>query len=139
MPEDDYAVQRVITAYSLLTGRGDWEPVLALFTEDAVWEIPHLSLRFAGREAIRDALARLAADFDYVLQHNAPALIEVTGDTATARSGIREAGKLKGRDQAFEFFGIYADSLARTADGWKFTARVFEGVGTQYGLLAPAG
>lgn len=130
MPEDDYAVQRVITAYSLLTGRGDWEPVLALFTEDAVWEIPHLGLSFAGLEAIRGALAMLSADLEFVLQHNAPALIEVNGDTATARSGIREAGKLKGKDESVEYFGIYADTLVRTAEGWKFSRRVFEGIGT---------
>jgi ketosteroid isomerase-like protein len=137
MPEDDYAVQRVITAYSLLTGRGDWEPVLALFTEDAVWEIPHLGLSLEGLDAIRGALAMLSADLEFVLQHNAPALIEITGDTATARSGIREAGKLKGRDESVEYFGIYADTLVRTAAGWKFKRRVFEGVGTLNFVLAP--
>lgn len=130
MPEDHYQVQRVITAYSLLTGRGDWVPVLALFTPDAVWEIPHLGLVFAGRAAIVEALAALSADLEWVLQLNAPALIEVTGDEATARSGIREAGKFKDRDESVEYFGIYADRLVRTAEGWKFARRVFEGVGT---------
>lgn len=130
MPEDHYQVQRVITAYSLLTGRGDWAPVLALFTPDAVWEIPHLGLVFAGRAAIAEALAALSADLEWVLQLNAPALIEVTGDEATARSGIREAGKFKDRDESVEYFGIYADRLVRTAEGWKFARRVFEGVGT---------
>lgn len=138
MPEDDYAVQRVINAYAQLTGRGDWEPVVALFLPDATWEIPHLDLRFEGVEAIRGALAMLAGDLEYVLQLNSPALIEVTGDTATARSGIREAGKRKGKDEGFEFLGIYADTLKRTADGWKFKRRVFEGIGTQYWPLSPA-
>ena len=138
MPEDDYAVQRVITSYSLLTGRGDWEPVLALFTPDASWEVPHLGLKFEGLEAIHGALAMLSADLEFVLQHNAPALIEVTGDTATARSGIREAGKLRGRDESVEYFGIYADTLVRTADGWKFKRRVFEEVGTVNFVLAAA-
>ncbi|MCW1430023.1 nuclear transport factor 2 family protein [Novosphingobium sp. JCM 18896] len=139
MPEDDYQVQRVITAYSLLTGRGDWDPVLALFTEDGVWEIPHLGLRFAGHDAIRAALAQLSADLEWVLQHNAPALIEVNGDTATARSGIREVGKLKGRDESVEYCGIYADTLVRTSDGWKFARRVFEAVGTIKAALVPGG
>lgn len=140
MPEDRYPedhclqdyweVQRVISAYALLTGRGDWEPVLALFTEDGTWEIPHLGLAFAGREAIRGALAMLSADLEFVLQHNAPALIEVAGDVATARSGIREVGKYKGRDASVEYLGIYADTLVRTAAGWKFARRVFEGIGT---------
>ena len=139
MPEDDYAVQQVITAYSLLTGRGDWDPVLALFTEDGVWEIPHLGLRFAGQAAIRVALDQLSADLEWVFQHNAPALIAIDGDSATARSGIREVGKVKGRDESVEYCGIYADTLVRTPAGWKFAQRVFEGVGSISARLAPAG
>lgn len=50
---DHYAVQRVITAYSLLTGRGDWEPVLALFTPEATWEIP--TSRCASKAGRRSA------------------------------------------------------------------------------------
>jgi ketosteroid isomerase-like protein len=140
---DEWAVQQVITRYSQLTGRGDWDPVIALFLPDATWEIPHLNLVFTGAEAIRGALAGLAADFAYVLQLNAPALIAVAGDRATARSAIREAGRLKSRpgaeDRGFEFLGIYADELARTPAGWKFRTRVFEHVGTQHWPLVPAG
>ena len=139
MPEDDYAVQRVISAYALLTGRGDWDPVLALFTPDAVWKTPHLGLSFAGLDAIRGALAMLSEPLEFVLQHNAPALIEIDGDRATARSGIREGGKLKGKDESVEYLGIYHDSLFRTAEGWKFTQRVFEGIGTLTFPQVPAG
>jgi ketosteroid isomerase-like protein len=142
MPEinvaDHLAVQRVISAYAMLTGRGDWAPVLALFTPDAVWEIPHLGLSFAGLDAIHGALGMLSADLEFVLQHNAPAVIDLAGDTATARSGIREGGKLKGRDESVDYYGIYADTLVRTAEGWKFSKRVFEGIGTLNFPLAPA-
>ena len=72
----------------------------------------------------------LSAPLEFVLQHNAPAVIEVRGDMATARSGIREGGKLKDRDESVEYLGIYADTLLRTPAGWKFTRRVFEGIGT---------
>lgn len=130
MPEDDYAVQCTINAYAQLTGRGNWDPVLALYTEDGVWEIPHLDLRFEGQAALREALALLSADLEFVLQMNAPALIAVDGDDATARSCIREAGKLKGRAESVEYFGIYQDTLVRTAAGWKFRKRVFEHLGT---------
>src|SRR5579862_8604170 len=99
MLEDEWAVQRVINAYAQSTGRGDWEPVVALFLPDASWEIPHLDLKFEGLEAIRGALAMLSADLEYVLQLNSPALITIDGDVAHARSGIREAGKREGRDE----------------------------------------
>jgi ketosteroid isomerase-like protein len=143
MPEndrllDEWAVQQVINSYAQSTGRGDWNPVVALFVPEASWEIPHLDLKFEGIEAIRGALATLAGDLEYVLQLNSPALITIDGDTAQARSGIREAGKRKDRDEGFEFLGIYADTLVRTTAGWKFKRRVFEGIGTQYWpLVAP--
>jgi hypothetical protein len=138
MPEDEMAVQRVINTYAQMTGRGDWNPVVELFVPEASWEIPHLQLRFEGIEAIRGALTALADDLEYVLQLNSPALITLDGNSAQARSGIREAGKRKGRDEGFEFLGIYADWLVRTAAGWKFRRRVFEGIGTQYWpLVAP--
>lgn len=135
MPEDDYQVQRTISAYALLTGRrlpegGDWAPVLNLWLPDGVWAIPHLGLEFVGHAAIEQALAGLSADFDHVLQHNAPAVIRMAGDMAYARSGIREVGRFRGRDEAFEYHGIYDDTLVRTLGGWKFKWRVFESLGT---------
>jgi ketosteroid isomerase-like protein len=136
--KDEWDVQKVINTYAQNTGRGDWAPVVALFLADASWEIPHLDLKFEGIEAIRGALAMLSGDLEYVLQLNSPALIEIAGDVAHARSGIREAGKRKGRDEGFEFLGTYADTLVRTAQGWKFKRRVFEGIGTQYWPLVAA-
>lgn len=65
-------------------------------------------------------------------------MIEVDGDTATACSGISEGGKLKGHDESLEYLGIYADTLVRTAEGWKFSKRVFEGIGTLNLRLVPA-
>jgi hypothetical protein len=129
---DAWQVQRTISAYALLTGRGDWGPVMDLWQPDGVWDVPHLGLRFAGHPALLAALAMLSEDFEHVLQHNAPAVIDLTGDTAHARSAIREGGKRKARDEAFEFHGIYDDTLVRTDAGWKFQRRVFEGLGTMY-------
>ena len=68
---------------------------------------------------------------EYVLQINTPALIDIDGDSARATSGIRECGKSAGKDEGFEYLGIYNDTFARTADGWKFRTRVFEGIGSQ--------
>lgn len=133
MPEADYLIQRAISLYAQRTGRGDWDPVLALFLPDGAWAVPHLGVRFTGHAELRAGLAAMAGGMDYVLQHNAPAVIEVAGETATARSNIREAGKFAGRDEGFEFFGIYADRLVRDGNGaWLFAERVFEHIGTQY-------
>ena len=136
--QDETAIQRTINRYSQAASLGEWDEVLTTYLPDGVWEIPHLGMRFEGHEAIRGALAAFFETMEYVLQMNAPAVIEIDGDTATARSGIRECGKSAGRDEGFEYLGLYVDRLIRTADGWKFAQRIFQGVGTHYFPLVAA-
>ena len=130
--EDQRAIQNVLNTYSQNASLGNWDTVLSLFLPDAVWEIPHLGMKLEGRDAIGGALKAFMGEMDYVLQLNSPATIEVSGDTATASAGIREAGKSAGKDEGFDFFGLYLDTLERTGDGWKFRTRVFRGLGTSY-------
>ena len=117
---------------------GRWNgTLLALFQPEGVWAIPHLGLELAGQAAIRATLSGFFGEMDYVVQMNAPATIDVTGDSALAHSNIREAGKTRGKDEGFEFFGLYEDRLARTPDGWKFARRTFIHMGTHYFPLLP--
>lgn len=128
---DEAEIQRVISTYSQYASKGDWGRVLPLFLPDAVWEIPHLGMKLDGRDAIAATLVSFKGLMEYVLQINTPALIEIDGDSARASSGIRECGKSAGKDEGFEYLGIYNDTLVRTPDGWKFRTRVFEGIGSQ--------
>ena len=137
--QDEAAIQRVINTYSQYASKGEWDRVLPLFLEAAVWEIPHLGMKLEGRDAIAATLNMFKGTMDYVLQLNSPALIDVKGDSARASSGIRESGKTAGKDESFDYFGIYADTFTRTSEGWKFRTRVFEGIGSQtYALLTGA-
>lgn len=120
---DVTAIQQLLNAYTEAASRTDWATVKSCFTEDAVWETP--AGRVEGREAALAKMAELVSGFDYIVQINAPGVITVNGDTATARSVVRECGKLKGQDVAMEFLAHYNDEIVRTADGWKFTRRVF--------------
>lgn len=130
--DDRTAIQSLISTYSQAASVGDWDAVLATYQPDAVWDIPHLGLRLEGRDAILDALKGMIVKMDYVIQMNSPALIEVDGGTARARSAIRECGKSKAKNEGFEFLGFYVDDLVKTGQGWKFARRVFAGKGTHY-------
>ena len=127
---DEAEIQRVITSYSQFASKGDWGRVRPLFLPEAVWEIPHLGMKLDGREAIAETLLRFKQTMEYVLQINCPALIEVDGDSARATSAIRECGKSAGKDEGFEYLGIYADELVRTDKDWQFRYRIFEGIGS---------
>lgn len=134
---DEIAIQQVLNRYSDGCTRRDWAQVEATFVPDGIWEVPALGTFHQGWAAMRPAMAGFVAQMDYFVQLNTPAVIEVAGDTATARTTIRECGKFAGRDEALEVMGFYTDELVRTAAGWKFTRKTFRGLGLhRFPLLA---
>jgi hypothetical protein len=122
---EEFSIQQTLSLYSQAASCERWDQAVGTYLPDAVWEVPHLGVKFAGHDAIRGALLQFFSRMEYVLQINTPAVIAVDGTRATAQSGIRECGKFRGREEAFEFLGLYADKLVRTGEGWKFAERVF--------------
>src|SRR6516164_8870760 len=100
--DDVASIQQTLNQYSEAASRTAWDEVLATFVPDGIWEIPALGKKFQGHAAIRAAMVEFTSGWDYGLQINAPAVITLDGDRATARSAIREVGKFSGRDELFE-------------------------------------
>ena len=134
---DEVAIQQTINRYSEAASRADWSAVVATYAPDGVWVIASSGTTFEGRDAIREGLGKMSGAMEFVVQINAPAVIDVSGDTATARSVIREAGRVKGSDETFEALGFYADSLVRTSEGWRFSRRTFELKGLHRNPMVP--
>ncbi len=122
---DEVAIQQTLNAYSFHASVGDLQAMVATYLPDGVWDIPGVGARFEGHEAILAGAGAVTGGIEYMVQVNAPALIEVDGDTATARSVIRECGKYTGRQTSLEVLGIYTDKLVRTPEGWRFALRTF--------------
>ena len=135
---DQLAIQQVLNAYSEATSRADWDRVLSLFVPDAVWDVPIHGVKFEGIDAIREGLIRFSSPMEYIVQLNAPAVIQVNGDTATSRTAIRECGKYRDRNEGLEILLIYDDRLTRTPAGWKFALRVCDVQGMYTFPLEPA-
>ncbi len=138
MTEDDdiSAIQHVINTCSEAASRADWATAGTTFADDGVWDTPVGC--YEGREGALRGMSSTAALFDYIVQSSAPAVIKLDGDTALARSAIKESGKLKGKDELLEVLGHFADTMARTSDGWKFKRRVFELQGMHRSAILPA-
>ncbi|WP_406232868.1 nuclear transport factor 2 family protein [Nocardia sp. NBC_01009] len=102
----------------------DFDRLASLFTDDAVLRIPDAGIEVAGTEF--QTKMRLMQDaWDYFVQHTHPGAIDIDGDTASGRAHICELGRLKS-GSAHLNYAIYHDRYRRTADGWKFTERVYE-------------
>jgi ketosteroid isomerase-like protein len=124
--DDAAAIQNLINAYHEAGSMGDYERMIATFTSDGIWEFTQSGRRFVGLAAIREAVAAFTGPLEYVAQINAPAVIGIEGDIATARSSIRESAKFAGRNEGVEAFGVYRDTLVRSVAGWRFTRRAFD-------------
>lgn len=135
---DEFSIQQVLNCFSEAASRSDWDQVITTFAADGTWEIPLFNIKFEGHQAVREALVGFTAQYDYVFQLNAPAQIKVDGDTATARSVVRESAKYADRDEAVEILMFYSDKLVRTPAGWKLKQRISEVRAMQNMQLLPA-
>jgi ketosteroid isomerase-like protein len=103
----------------------DYDRLASLFTPDGALRMPNIPAELAGREQIRAWGDRVPDLVDYLVQNTHPGVIQIDGDTASGRAYIQELGRL--RDGAAHLnYAIYHDRYQRTADGWKFTERVYE-------------
>jgi ketosteroid isomerase-like protein len=133
---DESAIQQLLNRYTDGCNRRDWGQVMASFTEDAAWGVAGRE-SYQGHAAIRAEMESFVARLDYFVQLNTPAVIEINGDTASARSTIRECGRFAGTSDALEVLGFYDDELMRTPGGWRFTRRRFNSLGLhRFSLLA---
>ena len=121
---DQAAIQQNINRYTEAASRADLELVGTTYAIDGVWELPAFQMKFEGRDAIKKAMADLLVPMEYLVQINSPAVIEVVGDRATARSTIREGAKFRDQAVSAEILGIYNDELVRTAEGWLYLAGI---------------
>lgn len=122
---DEIAIQQTLTRYCEAVSSGDWDGVAATFVEDGIWQVGSSGKTFQGRAAIREGMKELSGAMEFVVMMNAPGIITVDGMSAAARTTIREFGKIEGREEGFEAFGIYEDRLVSTPKGWRFSHRLF--------------
>ncbi len=97
----------------------------ALFTPDGALRMPNVPAELVGREEILAGGERLQAQWDFFVQNTHPGTIHIDGDTATGRAYLQEIVRtLDGREGLN--YAVYHDRYRRTADGWRFTERVYE-------------
>jgi ketosteroid isomerase-like protein len=97
----------------------------SLFTPDGALRMPNVPVELIGREQIRAGGERLQDLWDFFVQTTHPGVVEIDGDTASGRAYIQEVMRLRDGSSHLNF-AIYHDRYQRTADGWKFTERVYE-------------
>jgi uncharacterized protein (TIGR02246 family) len=119
-------IQHQLNRYTDAVNRRDWQAFASVYAEDAIWEgTGELVMRFEGRDAITRGFTGLIEAMSMFVQMNAPAVIELHGDRALARSTIHELGDVPADGTRFELYGRYEDELVRHDGEWLFRHRRF--------------
>ena len=85
----------------------DYDRAAALFTPDGALRMPNVPVELTGQEQIRAWGERVPKFVEFLVQNTHPGIIQLNGTSELN-------------------YAIYHDRYQRTADGWKFTERVYE-------------
>jgi ketosteroid isomerase-like protein len=119
------AIQDCISRYTDAVNRRDWAVFPTIFAADARWQAIGMDIAFDGLEAITRGLSGIVDAMSLFVQMNTPAVIDIDGDRATARSTIYEFGDNQAQGTRFEAYGRYEDELVARDGRWMFTSRRF--------------
>jgi hypothetical protein len=119
------AIQIQISRYTDAVNSRNWAAFPNIFAKDASWEAIGLDIRFDGLDAITSGLSKIVTGMSRFVQMNTPAVIELDGDRASARSTIYEIGESESQGSWFEAYGRYEDELVRHNGVWLFQSRRF--------------
>lgn len=116
---DREAIRDLLARYTYNGDRGRTDALAACFAEDGVLEFPGNS--GTGPDGVKAALISGTPNpaITFIRHHITNPLIEVNGNTATARSYFAVTSN-NGPDHS----GSYTDSLTRIAEGWRFARRI---------------
>ncbi len=107
----------------------DYDRVASLFTPDGALRMPNVPVELTGQEQIRAWGERVPKFVEFLVQNTHPGIIQLDGDgdgdAATGRAYMSEVIRLLDGTSELNY-AIYHDRYQRTADGWKFTERVYE-------------
>jgi len=103
----------------------DYDRAASLFTPDGALRMPNVPVELVGQSQIRAWGERVPNVVEFLIQNTHPGVIQLDGDTSTGRAYMSEVIRLLDGTSELNY-AIYHDRYQRTADGWKFTERVYE-------------
>ena len=124
LDQDRAAVKRAVDGYTDALNHREWEKLQGFFLPDATWSTTNFrTFGFKGADGIANGLRAVVDPMTILVQLPTATVIDIDGDSATARSSVQELGK----HDAGSFFclGSYADRLRRDGDRWRFVSRAF--------------
>lgn len=135
---DHHQIQTLICRYADLLYAREWDKLPDIFTADAHWEIEGSTYVLDGAE-VPTGLRAFVEPASLLLQILSPAIIEINGDEASARTSVHEIVDNPSANMSLNVFGIYFDKIRKVDGEWRFASRSFRQLKTTVGPYeAPA-
>lgn len=112
-PTDHEAIRDLLARYCLHLDRDEHEEWVALFTEDATYQV--YGRTFAGHDGLRAMVTSAPGG----LHLGGTPVIELDGDSARTSQNLLFVDRSNGESRG----AVYADELVRTDAGWRFALR----------------
>ena len=128
--EDEAAIRDLAARFADAASRADHETLKALFTPDAVFIIGEPTpINLKGVDAIDSFIHKLRDGKDFFVEFVHSGLIQIDGNTASARWLIREVGMGPAKSGSgkgyYNTFGFFLDELEKVDGKWLFTSRTY--------------
>ncbi|MEE4596033.1 nuclear transport factor 2 family protein [Streptomyces sp. DSM 41524] len=118
---DRDAIMELSAKYMHTLDLGDRDGWLSCWTEDGYFERYKSTNRARGIEELGTLIFDKAPHGFHITSDYA---ITIDGDSATVQCYLLFINELKKCEVSM--FGVYRDKVRRTADGWRYSERVFE-------------
>lgn len=119
---DELEIRSLVAAYADGVNRRDADAWSATWADDGTWTL--MGMEVTGRDKLVPFWKGAMGTFDWVLQLIHSGTVDITGDRATTRFYLSEAGQTTKGDRTY-MIGVYHDVLVRTPGGWRFQERHF--------------
>ena len=124
--EDESAIRELAARFADATTRADYDTLRSIFKPDAVFRIGEPNaVTCNGVDAIVEFVGKLRNGKDFFVQFVHSGLIQIHGNTASARWQIREVALVSGKTY-YNNFGFFNDEMEKVEGTWFFTSRTYQ-------------
>ena len=122
--EDELAIRQLAAAYADACNRMSAEDMASVYAPDG--EL--IALQFSdqpmkGRDKLRRIFTNLLAQRDFIFYVLFSGVVNIDGDTATARWWVSELRQVSGDDKIICMLACFQDEVVRLEEGWRFARR----------------
>jgi hypothetical protein len=123
---DRLALHDLVAAFADVVNRMAPGDLSDVFTPDGVWTVTGWG-EHRGEDAIVAFLTGLLERWSVIFHAVHSGRVDLAGDRAQGRWYISEFGRLRDGTEV-RFAGVDHDGYVRTADGWRFASRRYDGM-----------